>query len=464
MHRSNKLAYFNIFQLILDIACLFLSFFLAYFVSSKMTILYATQYYLWIPIIFIPLWMSVMAMQGMYNASTFNYYDRIFKNIFMSSVYSSVIVATILFFIKEANISRILYLSFLILSFILVLLERYSYIFYIGKNRKIGAKNVLLIAEKEVFNKFEYYLNKTSITLNIVQKIIVTKDSSIKDNDILGDNKRFGQFLKDNVIDEVIFGLPIDKYSEIEHLNQICSEVGITTKMLLNFPYKEYCKVHISSLGTIPMVIIHSVSLNNLQNFIKRTMDVIGALSGIILSSPIWIVTSIAIKIETGGPVFFRQSRVGRNGRIFMMYKFRSMVVDAEEKKKEIIDGNEVAGGLMFKIKNDPRVTKVGKFIRKTSIDELPQFINVLKGEMSLVGTRPPTVDEVEQYDLHHYRRISIKPGITGMWQVSGRSNVKDFDNVVNLDTKYIEEWSILLDIKIIVKTVFIVFRKQGAY
>jgi lipopolysaccharide/colanic/teichoic acid biosynthesis glycosyltransferase len=140
------------------------------------------------------------------------------------------------------------------------------------------------------------------------------------------------------------------------------------------------------------------------------------------------------------------------------------MVADAEAKKSKMMGENEISGGFMFKIKEDPRVTKVGKFIRKTSIDELPQLINVLKGEMSIVGTRPPTVDEVEKYDFSHLRRISIKPGITGMWQVNGRSNVKNFENVVKLDTKYIEDWSLLLDIKIILKTVFIVFNKQGAY
>lgn len=464
MHRSNRLAYLNMFQLILDFFCLLFSYYFAYIASSKITAVRAIQSYLWMLIIFIPLWMSVMAMSGMYNTSTFNYYDRILKNIFLSSFYSAAIVMTILFFIKEANISRILYLSFLTISFIFTLMERYIYVYFVRKNRNTGAKKVLLIIEKEMYDKFQYFLDKTSITLNIIQKIVINKNDSIEYNKILDNSKNLGQFLKDNVVDEVIFGLPIEKYNKIEQLNDICSEIGVTSKLLLDFPYKEYCKVSTSSLGTIPMVIIHSVSLNNLQNFIKRTVDIIGALTGIILSGPICILTAAAIKIETPGPVLFKQNRVGKNGRIFEMYKFRSMVEDAEEKKKEILGENEVTGGLMFKIKNDPRITKVGKVIRKTSIDELPQFINVLKGEMSLVGTRPPTIDEVKKYDLSHYRRISIKPGITGMWQVNGRSNVKNFENVVKLDTKYIEEWSLLLDIKIIIKTVFIVFNKQGAY
>ena len=151
------------------------------------------------------------------------------------------------------------------------------------------------------------------------------------------------------------------------------------------------------------------------------------------------------------------------NGRIFKLYKFRSMYIDAEERKKELASQNEMSGDLMFKLKNDPRVTKIGKFLRKASIDEFPQFLNVLKGDMSLVGTRPPTVDEVRHYKSYHRRRISIKPGITGMWQVSGRNAITNFDEVVTLDTKYIDQWSVWLDLKIIIKTVFVVLAKRGA-
>ena len=145
------------------------------------------------------------------------------------------------------------------------------------------------------------------------------------------------------------------------------------------------------------------------------------------------------------------------------MYKFRSMYQDAEERKKDLLEQNEMEGGKMFKIKDDPRITHVGRFIRKYSIDEFPQFVNVLKGDMSLVGTRPPTPDEFRQYDSYHKRRLSMKPGITGMWQVSGRSDIKDFEEVVKLDCEYIDNWSLLLDLKIILKTIVQVFRHKGA-
>ena len=160
--------------------------------------------------------------------------------------------------------------------------------------------------------------------------------------------------------------------------------------------------------------------------------------------------------------LFFKQKRVGLNGRVFSIYKLRSMYVDAEQRKQELMAKNKMQG-LMFKMDDDPRITRVGRFIRRTSIDELPQFWNVLRGDMSLVGTRPPTLDEYEQYDSHHKRRLSMKPGITGLWQVSGRSDIQDFEEVVKLDVAYIDHWSLALDMRILFKTVGVVLRRTGA-
>ena len=195
---------------------------------------------------------------------------------------------------------------------------------------------------------------------------------------------------------------------------------------------------------------------------IKRAIDIVGALIGLLVTAVVTIFVAPAILIESPGPIFFKQKRVGKNGRYFYMYKFRSMYRDAEERKKALMEQNEMKG-LMFKMTDDPRITKVGRFIRATSIDELPQFFNVLKGDMSLVGTRPPTVDEFMQYAGYHKRRLSIKPGITGLWQVSGRSSITDFEEVVALDLKYIREWSIGLDIRILLKTVKIVLTGSGS-
>lgn len=195
---------------------------------------------------------------------------------------------------------------------------------------------------------------------------------------------------------------------------------------------------------------------------IKRLMDIVGSLVGLCITAVAFLFLAPAIKLESPGPLFFKQTRVGKNGRPFTFYKFRSMYADAEERKKELMAYNEMQGN-MFKMTNDPRITKVGRFIRKTSLDELPQFWNVLRGDMSLVGTRPPTMDEYLEYDGWQKRRISFKPGITGLWQISGRSNIKDFDEVVKLDLEYIDNWSLGLDIKIILKTILAVLGGIGA-
>ena len=204
-------------------------------------------------------------------------------------------------------------------------------------------------------------------------------------------------------------------------------------------------------------------------------MDIAGGIVGCLITVIIFIFVAPAIYIKSPGPIFFSHDRVGKNGRIFKMYKFRSMYLDAEERKQALMEQNKHKDGLMFKMDDDPRIIGsekkdkngkpkgIGNFIRNTSLDEFPQFWNVLKGDMSLVGTRPPTVDEWNKYNATHRVRLSVKPGITGMWQVSGRSEITDFDEVVALDREYLENWSLALDIKILLKTVLVVLLRRGA-
>ena len=208
---------------------------------------------------------------------------------------------------------------------------------------------------------------------------------------------------------------------------------------------------------------------------LKRLIDIAGGIVGCLLTAVIFIFIAPIIYIQSPGPIFFTQKRIGKNGKVFRMYKFRSMYMDAEERKKALMKQNKVQDGMMFKMDDDPRIIGsekkdkngkpkgIGNFIRRTSLDEFPQFWNVLKGEMSLVGTRPPTLDEWEKYDLHHRVRMSIKPGITGLWQISGRSDITDFEEVVRLDREYIETWSVELDFQILLKTVPVVLKHEGA-
>jgi len=246
--------------------------------------------------------------------------------------------------------------------------------------------------------------------------------------------------------------------------------------------------IAIPNICTVPLnhCIIEKVAGNTVITFamktakaehlhIKRLIDILGGLVGCIMTAVIFIFLAPAIKLSSPGKVFFTQERIGLNGKKFKMYKFRSMYSDAESRKKEFMRQNRVADGMMFKLDYDPRIIGcrklpdgtikkgLGNFIRETSLDEFPQFFNVLKGDMSLVGTRPPTTDEWERYELHHRVRVSIKPGITGLWQISGRSSITDFEQVVELDKKYINEWSIGLDLKILLKTVLVVIKRKGS-
>lgn len=231
----------------------------------------------------------------------------------------------------------------------------------------------------------------------------------------------------------------------------------------------------IEKIGDYTVITASMNYASTTQLLAKRGMDIIGGLVGCIITLIVTIFVGPAIYIASPGPIFFAQERIGRNGRKFKMYKFRSMYMDAEERKKELMAQNKVSDGMMFKMDFDPRIignkilpdgtkkTGIGQFIRKTSIDELPQFWNILKGDMSLVGTRPPTLDEWEKYEPHHRARMSFRPGLTGLWQVSGRSNITDFEEVVKLDTQYIEEWSVKNDIRIIFQTIIRVMKNDGA-
>jgi lipopolysaccharide/colanic/teichoic acid biosynthesis glycosyltransferase len=193
---------------------------------------------------------------------------------------------------------------------------------------------------------------------------------------------------------------------------------------------------------------------------VKRFIDIVGALVGLVITGIILVPLAIAIYIDNPGPILYSQVRCGLQGKTFRIWKLRSMIKDADKLKHLV---NNEAKGLIFKNENDPRITRVGRFIRRTSLDELPQFWNVLKGDMSLVGTRPPTVDEVMQYKRHHWQRLNVKPGITGEWQANGRSSVKDFEAIVKMDLQYQQRWNVLYDLKLILKTIWVVFHKEGA-
>ncbi|MBR2189853.1 MAG: sugar transferase [Eubacterium sp.] len=282
----------------------------------------------------------------------------------------------------------------------------------------------------------------------------------IPDEMIIGDFSAFGDYFLNHPVDEVYIDLDQQKLE-----NKLAKDLitqGITVHIALTKQFRGLPNQELETFGgrSVMTSAVQSVSAGKLM--IKRLMDIIGAVLGLVLTGIAFLVFAPVICHQSKGPVFYSQIRIGLNGRRFRIYKFRSMYPDADQQKAALQKESKMQG-LMFNVDNDPRIIPIGRFMRKYSIDELPQFWNVLKGDMSLVGTRPPTEDEWKQYSPHHRARLSVKPGLTGMWQTSGRSDIVDFERVVELDMKYIREWSLKLDCKLLLRTIRVVFGGQGS-
>jgi exopolysaccharide biosynthesis polyprenyl glycosylphosphotransferase len=277
-----------------------------------------------------------------------------------------------------------------------------------------------------------------------------------------GDLNQLEKLLDTEVVDEVVFAARERPLHELEPALGACNLRGVDVLMQVpNMPSSGHMEIANVTGFDMPLLGYSRAPTGELRLMGKRLLDIVGALAAIIVFMPVMIATAIAIRLESPGPILFRQVRSGKNGRKFVMYKFRSMCADAERKKAELLHLNEMDGPV-FKIRRDPRITRVGAFIRKSSIDELPQFFNVLLGTMSMVGPRPPLPSEVAQYEPWQRRRLSVRPGITGMWQVSGR-NAIDFQKWMELDLAYIDNWSLWLDLKILFRTLPAVIARSGA-
>ncbi len=278
----------------------------------------------------------------------------------------------------------------------------------------------------------------------------------------LGPIDNLPQVLVENQVDEVIVTLPWQYHRRITSILHQCERMNVRARVVPDVLQLSLDRVDIEMLNGIPLISVKKAGFTRTQFLVKRIMDLALSSLGLVLALPIMGVLALAIKLDSPGPVLFVQTRVGRNGHFFKAYKFRSMIPEAERLKPQLEALNE-ADGPIFKIKDDPRLTRVGRFLRRTSLDELPQIFNVLKGEMSLVGPRPALPEEVEQYEPWHRKRLQALPGMTGLWQVSGRSNLS-FDEMVMLDIYYVENWSPALDISILLRTIPKVIIGEGAY
>ena len=321
-----------------------------------------------------------------------------------------------------------------------------------------GSKKILLLtATSRVEKVLDRLIESNEVVGELVAVSVLDKPDFQHNSLKVVAEEDIVEFATHEVVDEVFINLPSEKYNIGELISQF-ETMGIDVTVNLNaFDRSLARNKQIREMAGLNVVTFSTTFYKTSHVIAKRIIDIIGSLVGLILCGLVSVVLVPLIR-KDGGSAIFAQTRIGKNGRHFTFYKFRSMCVDAEDKKRELMEQNT-----MFKVDDDPRITKIGRFIWMCCLDELPQFYNVLKGDMSLVGTRPPTVDEYERYTPEQKRRLSFKPGITGLWQVSGRSEIKNFDEVVKLDVAYIDDWTIWKDIEILLKTVKVVFMRDGA-
>lgn len=394
-------------------------------------------------------------------------YLKEFVAVFKHILFTFMIMMAYLFASKSGeHISRLMLSIFVCMSFavlyavhIIIKLIRKSYI------KSGNSINVILVTVPSMLNKFEESSDQFH-DYNIIGIADFSDEleigSEIGGLKVVSNSKTTSEFIKTNWIDEVFIFMPRDSKVNMEFLNACC-DMGVTVNRKLPIIEEvEFPRHSVRRIGKMMFITSEIVNPDAVQMGIKRFMDIVISIIGLIFTGLFTLIFAPIIYIQSPGPIFFSQVRVGRNGKKFKMYKFRSMYPDAEKRKAELMKDNKM-DGLMFKVDNDPRITPIGRFLRKSSIDEFPQFLNVLLGQMSVVGTRPPTVDEYEKYEYHHKARLAMKPGITGMWQASGRSDITDFEKVVEMDREYIENWTIGLDIKIMFKTVAAVLSAKGS-
>ena len=387
------------------------------------------------------------------------------------SIIVEVCVIVYLFAMKESeSYSRITTFAFPVVAVIILYAGRLILKKWLTKHRgpASGKRAILLIGGRENYKQLTEAFTGNPYSEFRVMGVGVIDAAPGYANGIRGipvfcGEKEIEDFAQVNWVDEVLFSIPTDLDLPDKMIENF-GIMGITVHIKLARIADDSSNQVVEKLEGYTVL---STSINMAttgQLILKRGMDICGGIVGVLLTAVIFIFVAPIIYIKSPGPIFFKQVRIGKNGKQFNIYKFRSMYMDAEERKKELMAQNNVKDGMMFKMDNDPRIIKgIGNFIRDYSLDEFPQFWNVLKGDMSLVGTRPPTVDEWEKYEMHHRSRLAFKPGLTGMWQVSGRSNITDFEEVVRLDTEYIKTWNPGLDIKILFKTVAVVLGKVGS-
>lgn len=424
-------------------------------------------YQLLVIIIVIKTWYIIFQAVNLYRSRRFGSKLQECLDILKATTFGTCIIGMFVFFYHPPALSAIFILLFWATSTFLTITARMIMRLFlmIVRNRGRNLRFIVIVGTNEKAKSFAMDIKECK---ELGYELVGFVDSKSHANDhnkeLLSDMDHFPEVLNRYIVDEVVIALPFKShYEQIEKLARLCTEQGIVVRYLANLFDQRLAKSSVDEFHGLPILTIYNGPKENWTFIIKRIIDIILSLLGLILLFPIFIIVAILIKLDSPGPVFFVQERVGYNKRRFNIYKFRTMINEAEKKQSGLEHLNEMDGPV-FKIAKDPRITRIGKFLRKTSIDELPQLFSVLKGDMSLVGPRPLPVRDYNAFNVEcHKRRFSVRPGVTCLWQVNGRNELP-FQKWIELDMEYIDNWSLLLDLKILLKTIPTVLRCSGSH
>ena len=467
--------------IILDMICLQIAYVLAYAIAGYGFNPYHVMIYRNMAIFLEFANLLVMFMYGTVKNVLKKGHYRNFITTLNHSVMVGAIAILYLFLLQQGQLfSRLTLILIVFIYMILTYSVREIWKFFLIRKMKDGGeRKLLIITSEDIASKVVSDMKKNNYARYSIAGLAIV-DTNMVDKKICGipvvaNAKTTPTYVCREWIDEVLIVVSEKVDYPAELIDQL-TETGVTVHLNLakitNVPGK---KQFVEKIGNYTVLTTSMNYASTYELMAKRLMDIVGGIVGCLSTGVIFFFVAPAIYVASPGPIFFAQERVGKNGKKFKMYKFRSMYMDAEERKAELMKENKITDAKMFKMDFDPRVignkvlpdgthkTGIGDFIRRTSLDEFPQFFNVLKGDMSIVGTRPPLESETNLYELHHRSRLAIKPGITGMWQVSGRSKITDFEEVVRLDKEYISNWNLGMDIKILLKTVGVVLKKDGS-
>ncbi len=454
--------------MVIDCIIVAISAVIVYLVVNHSEMLYPPVYYLWLLPIFVLIWACLLLYLGMYESFRMKSFGKVLGIILTAGLVGFIIFGNISYLCKLTYLSRFLMAYSFILAAVLLTLVKIVTIGVFRRLRREGFnfRNILIVGTSQracqLIAEIDAHQELGLRIVGLIDDDVSMHNRLVSGHLVLGGLSELPNLLRSNPIDRVIFVVPRGWLSYIEEAVLYCETLGVTVSIAVDLFKTKFTIARDENFMGIPMISFESTPDKVGQLFVKRLFDFVAAGIGMIVLAPLFFTISALVKWTSPGPVFFKQKRCSINGRVFELYKFRTMVIDAEAKLEELLKHNEMKGPT-FKMAKDPRITPIGQFLRKTSLDELPQLLNVFKGEMSLVGPRPPIPKEVEQYDHWQRRRLSMRPGITCLWQVGGRNKITDFNEWARLDLEYIDNWSLMLDLKILLKTVPVVLFGIGA-